>query len=347
MTGTQPSMPDGMTSDFAAGSSRRTGGANPLFSGRTIGLVISAGILFAILGARSSSFLSPYTMEVLSRQIAIFALIALSQAVCLVVGGMNLSVGAIASIATVVLGLCMQNLHLPGLLAVPVVLVAGALAGFLNGFLITRLKIDSFIVTLSMMFVYMGLRSGISGGAPYTLPDSFTFVGQKSLCGVPYALLLMVVVLALMSFVFRNTVFGRRLLATGGNADAARLSGVSTDAMIVWANVLSGFFAGLAAILWASKLGTAAPETGDGWLVVSFAVAIIGGTGLTGGVISVVGIFMGAVIFMLIKHGLVEVRANDYYANSFLGALVLLAIIVDRAREVYDARRKAAAQRAR
>jgi ribose transport system permease protein len=260
---------------------------------------------------------------------------------------MNLSVGAIASIATVVLGLCMQDLHLPGLLAVPVVLVAGALAGFLNGFLITRLKIDSFIVTLSMMFVYMGLRSGISGGAPYALPDSFTFVGQKSLCGVPYALLLMVVVLALMSFVFRNTVFGRRLLATGGNADAARLSGVSTDAMIVWANVLSGFFAGLAAILWASKLGTAAPETGDGWLVVSFAVAIIGGTGLTGGVISVVGIFMGAVIFMLIKHGLVEVRANDYYANSFLGALVLLAIIVDRAREVYDARRKAATQRAR
>jgi ribose transport system permease protein len=191
-----------------------------------------------------------------------------------------------------------------------------------------------------MMFIYMGLRSGISGGVPYRVPESFTFIGQRDFLGVPYVFLIMVVVLAGVSYMFRNTVFGRRLLATGGNADAARLSGINTDRMVVAANVLSGLFASLAAVLWASKLGSAAPETGDGWLIVSFAVAIIGGTGLTGGVVSAVGIFMGATIFMLIRHGLVEVKANDYYANAFLGGLILLAIVVDRVREVYEKRAK-------
>jgi ribose transport system permease protein len=140
---------------------------------------------------------------------------------------------------------------------------------------------------------------------------------------------------------YRNTVFGRRMLATGGNASAARLSGINTAGMVVWAHVLSGAFAALAAVLWASKLGSAAPETGDDWLIVSFAVAIIGGTGLNGGVISALGVFMGSAIFMLIKHGLVEVKANPYYANSFLGLLILLAIVVDRVREIYSDRQKA------
>jgi ribose transport system permease protein len=311
-------------------------GPGELVSGRTIGLVISTAILFAILAIRSDSFLSLYTMAILARQIAFFVIIALAQAMCLVVGGMNLSVGAIGGFTTVILGLCIDKGHMPGFLAVPIALLVGSAAGFLNGTLITRLKIDSFIVTLSMMFVFMGLRSGISDGAPYRLPNSFSYIGQS--LGVPYVFLITLLVLAAVSYIFANTVFGRRLLATGGNPDAARLSGINTDRMIVHANVLSGFFAALAAVLWASMLSSAAPETGNDWLIISFAVAIIGGTGLTGGVVSGLGILMGAAIYMLIRHGLVELKTNDYYANSFVGALILLAIILDRAREVYAKR---------
>jgi ribose transport system permease protein len=296
-------------------------GPGELVSGRTIGLVISTAILFAILAIRSDSFLSLYTMAILARQIAFFVIIAL---------------GAIGGFTTVILGLCIDKGHMPGFLAVPIALLVGSAAGFLNGTLITRLKIDSFIVTLSMMFVFMGLRSGISDGAPYRLPNSFSYIGQS--LGVPYVFLITLLVLAAVSYIFANTVFGRRLLATGGNPDAARLSGINTDRMIVHANVLSGFFAALAAVLWASMLSSAAPETGNDWLIISFAVAIIGGTGLTGGVVSGLGILMGAAIYMLIRHGLVELKTNDYYANSFVGALILLAIILDRAREVYAKR---------
>jgi len=340
-------------------------GGGLAISGRTIGLAICWGVLFLVLAQRSDTFTSPYTASVITRQVAIFSLIALAQAVCLVVGGMNLSVGAICGVTTVFLGFAMANMHLPAWEAVPLTLLAGAAIGAINGLLITGLRIDSFVVTLSMMFVYMGIRSGISGGSPYTLPASFTFVGQNELplpflgkalhaipylgsrwfrpdyvYGVPYLFLVVVGVLALMAYVFSSTVFGRRLIATGGNLEAAKLSGVNTDQMIVWANALSGVFAALAAVLWASKMGSAAPETGDDWLIVTFAVAIVGGTGLNGGVISSPGIFMSGVIFALIKYLLVELRVDDYWANCALGGLILLAIILDRVREVYAARRK-------
>jgi len=332
-------MTTGKTGDRGPGA---PGGARrEWMSGRTAGLVIATAALFAFLALYSSSFLSGYTMFVISRQMAFYVLIALSQAFCLVVGQMSLAVGAIGSITTVVLGLALETWGLPAGPAVAVALGVGVLAGLANGLIITRLRIDSFIVTLSMMFIFMGLRSGISGGSPYKVPESFTAVGQKSLLGVPEVFLLVVALLGLVGFMFRQTVFGRRMLATGGNATAARLSGIKTDAMVVWAHVLSGAFAALAAVLWASKLGSAAPETGDDWLIVSFAVAIIGGTGLNGGVISALGVFMGSAIFMLIKHGLVEVKANPYYANAFLGLLILLAIVIERVREIYSHRQKA------
>jgi ribose transport system permease protein len=311
-----------------------------LIPGRTIGLLIAAALLFAVIAAYSDTFLKPYTLFVVSRQVAQFVLVALAQAVCLVVGGMNLSVGAIGSLTTVALGLCLDNWGLPAWQAVPVALAVGAACGLINGLLIIKVKINSFIVTLSTMFIFMGLRSGISGGNPYAVPDSFTIVGQGKIFGVPYFFLIMLVVLVVVAYMYRNTVFGRRMLATGGNEDAARLSGIRTDRMILGANVLSGLFAALAAVLYASELGSAAPETGDSWLIVSFAVAIIGGTGLNGGVISALGILMGGIIYTLIRHGLIEIKANPYYMNVYLGLLILLAIAIDRGREIYGQRKR-------
>lgn len=309
-----------------------------LIPGRTIGLLIAAALLFGVIAAYSDTFLNPYTQFVISRQVAQFVLVALAQAVCLVVGGMNLSVGAIGSLTTVALGLCLADGHMPAWQAVPIALAVGAACGLINGLLIVFVKINSFIVTLSTMFIFMGLRSGISGGSPYAVPDSFTIVGQGKVFGVPYFFLIMLAVLVATAYMYRNTVFGRRMLATGGNEDAARLSGIRTGRMVIGANALSGLFAALAAVLYASELGSAAPETGDSWLIVSFAVAIIGGTGLNGGVISALGILMGGIIYTLIRHGLIEIKANPYYMNVYLGLLILLAIAIDRGREVYGQR---------
>jgi len=322
-----------------------------LIPGRTWGLIVATAVLFGAIAYNSNTILKPYTIFTISRQVEQFVLIALAQAVCLVVGGMNLSVGGIGSLTTVALGLGLDNWGLPAWQAVPVALAVGSACGLVNGLLIAKLKINSFIVTISTMFIFMGLRSGISGGSPYAVPDSFTVVGRGGIGGdqgnvIPYVFLIMLAVLGAVAYMYRNTVFGRRMLATGGNEDAARLSGIRTDRMILGANVLSGLFAALAAVLYAAELGSAAPETGDSWLLISFAVAIIGGTGLTGGVISALGILMGGLIYTLINHGLVEMKANPYYMKVYFGLLILLTIAIDRGREVYAQRKRQAPEAA-
>jgi ribose transport system permease protein len=309
-------------------------GAQDWVSGRSLGLIWFAGALMIVMAIASPSFLTEGTFYSQSRYVAFYVLVALSQAVCLAAGDMNLSVGAVGSLTTVLFGELLTSAGLPVSAAVLIAVAFGAATGVLHGWIITRLRIDAFIVTLSMMFVYMGLRSGISGGRSYEVPRSFHWAGQGSIAGwLPYMLIFVLLVLVAVSHLYRNTVLGRRLLATGSNADAARLSGIDTRKMIIVAHVFSGLFASMAAILWASWSGNAAPQTGDDWLVISFAVAIIGGTGLKGSLISPTGILIGAIIFKLIQHCLVILRINDNFSNTLLGALILLAIGVDRARE--------------
>jgi ribose transport system permease protein len=315
-------------------------GSRDWVSGRTLGLLFFAGVLMIAMSVASPAFLTQETFFSQSRYIAFYVLVALAQAVCLAVGDMNLAVGAVGSLATVLIGLLVATAGWPVWIAVPATLGFGVASGWLNGWIITRLKIDAFIVTLSMMFVYFGLRSGISGGNSYAMPPQFWWMGQGSFAGwLPYILVFVLFVLACVSFLYRKTVLGRRLLATGSNAEAARLSGIDTRRMVVVAHIMSGLFSAMAAILWASWSGNAAPQTGDDWLVISFAVAIIGGTGLKGSLLSPLGILMGAVIFKLIQHCLVILRINDNFSNTVLGALILLAIGLDRAREHLGSRR--------
>ena len=305
------------------------------------GIVFSAALLFVGFSLSSESFFSAYNLFNISRIIAFSAFVALAQAVVLVAGGMNLSVGAIGGLATIATGYCIQVLGLPGWLAAGVAVAIGALAGLVNGAVITRLKINSFITTLATLFIFTGLVHGFSEGYAYTdIPREFTYLGRQKLLGLSNLFWVMAVVLVLVHYMFRHTVFGRRLLATGGNLEAARLSGIDTDRMILLSHVLSGAIGALAAVLWVSRMGSAQPATGKDWLITSFAVAIVGGTGLAGGSISALGLLMGAIIIVLIKNGLVMLEANVYYEQAFLGSIILLAVVVSRVRDIYSERLK-------
>jgi ribose transport system permease protein len=309
-------------------------------TGRTLGLIIFAGVLTIVMALVSSNFLTTETFFSQSRYVAFYVLVAMSQAICLAIGDMNLSVGAIGSIATVAFGLLVapDHAHVSPWLAAALVFLVGPATGLLHGLIITRLRIDAFIVTLSMMFVYMGLRSGVSGGNAYTVPQSFWWLGQSGLGSLPYMVVIVLAILCGVSILYGRTVLGRWLIATGTNPLATKFSGINTNRMVIIAHALSGCFAVLAAIFWASQSGNAAPQTGDDWLIISFAVAIIGGTGLKGNLISPLGILMGAIIFKLIQHALVILKINDNYSNTLLGGLILLAIVVDRARERFGER---------
>ena len=315
------------------------GNLDRLVRNKDAGIAFSALLLFVGFSLSSESFLSAYNLFNISRIIAFSAFVALAQAVVLVAGGMNLSVGAIGGLATIATGYGIQVLGLPGWLAGSFALAIGCTAGLLNGLIITRLKINSFVTTLATLFVFTGLVHGFSEGYAYTeIPRGFTFLGRQKFLGLSNLFWVMALVLLVTHYMFRHTVFGRRLLATGGNLEAARLSGINTDRMLLSSHILSGGLAALAAVLWVSRMGSAQPATGKDWLITSFAVAIVGGTGLAGGSISALGLLMGAFIIVLIKNGLVLLEANVYYEQAFLGSIILLAVVVSRLRDMYDER---------
>jgi ribose transport system permease protein len=300
-------------------------------------VVAAMVILFVIFAIGSSSFLTPYNLFNVSRNAALYVFVAIGQALVLIVGGMNLSLGAIGGLSVVTAGFCMHVLGWPSWIAVVLALLVGMLGGYINGVIIVKLKLNAFVVTLATSFVFTGLVLGISKGFPYTkIPKSFKFIGTEGFLGVPYLFWLMIFLLSIVWFIFKYTVTGRRLLATGGNIDAARLSGIKTDKMILLANAASGFCAGVAGVLWVSRMGSAQPSIGTDWMIISFAVAVIGGTSLSGGSISSLGLFASSIMIALIKNGLIMMNVNVYFEQTFLGSIILLAVAIESFRLKYN-----------
>lgn len=296
-------------------------------------VVLAVVFLFALFSLSNPSFLTPFNLFNISRTAALFVFIALGQAIVIVAGGMNLSLGAIGGLTVVVAGWCMDTMGWSPWVGVSLALLTGILCGMFNGFIIIKLRLNSFVVTLASLFIFTGLIQGISQGFPYSnIPKEVTILGRGSVMGMPYLLILALVVLAVMEYIFKFRVVGRHLLATGGNPEAARLSGIRTDRVIFLSHTLSGLFAATAGLLWISRMGSAQPSTGADWLIISFAVAIIGGTALNGGAFSAIGILASALLLTLIRNGLIMLNVNVYFEQTFLGLIVLLAVSIESIR---------------
>jgi len=311
-----------------------------VFASGNFGLFVAALVLFAVLSIFSGSFLTSFNMYTIGRTLSLYAFIGLSQAIVLVVGDMNLSVGAIGGLATITAGYLIDIRHVPGTLAVIAALIVGIVCGTLNGLITTKFGINAFIVTLATSFIFTGINFGFTQGVSFVnIPLSFTFIGKGKVFGIPLLFIFAVLCLIILFLFFRFTIAGRRLLAVGENLEAAKFSGINTDKMKMLSHMLSGFIAALAAVLYVSRMGSASPVTGQDWLIISFAVAIIGGTGLSGGSITAFGLLIGAIIMVMIKNGLIMLQTDVYWEQAFLGLLILVAVGIDRVRTVYNQKR--------
>lgn len=311
-----------------------------VFASGNFGLFVAALVLFAVLSIFSGSFLTSFNMYTIGRTLSLYAFIGLSQAIVLVVGDMNLSVGAIGGLATITAGYLIDIRHVPGTLAIIAALIVGIVCGTLNGLITTKFGINAFIVTLATSFIFTGINFGFTQGFSFVnIPLSFTFIGKGKVFGIPLLFIFAVLCLIILFLFFRFTIAGRRLLAVGENSEAAKFSGINTDKIKLLSHMLSGFIAALAAVLYVSRMGSASPVTGQDWLIISFAVAIIGGTGLSGGSITAFGLLIGAIIMVMIKNGLIMLQTDVYWEQAFLGLLILVAVGIDRVRTVYNQKR--------
>lgn len=321
---------NGRTSSFADFSRK-------LLRRNDTSVIVATTVLFIIFAVGTDSFLTPYNMFNVSRTAALYLFVALGQAFVVVIGGMNLSLGAIGGLSVITAGICMDIMGWPSWVAVIMALLVGTAAGWLNGFFVIRFKLNSFVVTLATSFIFTGLVNGISKGYSYTkIPKSFTVMGRDGFFGLPLLFWMMLLALVVVGYIFKFTVIGRRILATGGNETAARLSGIKTGRIIQLCNMLSGFCAALAGVLWVSRLGSAPPATGSDWMIISFAVAVIGGTALSGGEITPIGLFFSSFMIIFIKNGLIMFKVDPYFEQTFLGVIILAAVMFESFRLKYN-----------
>jgi len=295
------------------------------------GIVLVLLVLFALLSFSSPSFLSVQNVLNVLRQTSLNGIIAVGMTFVIITGGIDLSVGAIVAVAAVVATSFAHPDSYPILVPLAVGLGVGALAGFVNGFAIARGHIAPFIVTLGMMTIVRGTALVISGGRPViNLTDQYTWIGGGYLLGIPVPVYLFLLVVLLGHFLLAYTRFGRHVYAIGGNEQAAQVSGVNLPRTKMVVYTLAGLFAGFAGVVLSSRVMTGSPVAGLGYELDAIAAVVIGGTSLSGGIGSIPGTIVGALIIGFMSNGLDLLNVSSYYQQIVKGVIIIAAVLLDQ-----------------
>ena len=289
--------------------------------------------LFIALTIATPHFLTVVNLSSVARQTAVINIMALGMTLIIISGGIDLSVGSILGISGLFGCMTIQNGH-----SIPAAILAGIgtglLCGLLNGTMITRLRINPFIVTLGTLEAYRGFALVVSKGLPvHGLPDSFSYLGDGNLLGIPFSLWILAICAVLMHFLLENTKVGRYAFAIGSNSSAAYYAGVPIKFHLTAVYAIAGMLTGLAGMIEASRLMTGQPTAGQGYELQAIAAVVIGGGSLQGGEGSVVGTLIGAFIMGLLSNGSDLLGINPYWQQVVIGVVIIVAVGLDELRK--------------
>ncbi|GLY19364.1 sugar ABC transporter permease [Kineosporia sp. NBRC 101677] len=322
-----------------------------LLRGRTVVVLVLLMILF---GSISGEYLSSSNLIVMTKHVAINAILAIGVTFVILTGGIDLSVGSIAGLASMICGgLLFGGLALPGestlFFSVGMVILIGMLVGgavgWVNGILVTRFKVAPFIATLGMLYVARGFAQLRSEGGTYPnlagTPErgntGFHVIGVDRWLGIPVAVWIMILVAGAAIVVTTRTPFGRRVYAVGGNERAAELAGIRVNRVKIAVYVISGACAALAGLLLTSELGAAYPDTATTYELNAIAAAVLGGTALSGGRGTIIGTVLGAFVIGFLADGLVLVGVSTFWQSVVKGAVIVFAVITATAQQRLEA----------
>ena len=297
---------------------------------RRFGPLLGLAILVTVLSLASPQFLTVDNILNVFRQSSINGLLALGQLLVILTAGIDLSVGSMLGLSTVVFAKSLKAGVHPAV-AVGLALVCGLALGLLNGLLLTVLRLPHpFVSTLGMMNVARGTAMLLSAGFPIPdLPLGARVLGAGTVLGIPVPILVMLAMFALFGFVLRHTVFGRDIYAIGGNPEASRLAGIPVKARLNAVYALAGTLSGLAAVLLAGRMNAGFPLAGSGAELDSIAAVIIGGASFFGGVGTVSGTLIGALIIAVLRNGLNLLNVSSHWQMIVIGAVIIWAVWVD------------------
>ena len=324
------------------------------FSGRflawfkqNIGILIGLAALMAIVSLFSESFFTASNMWNILRQISTNALLAFGMTFVILIGGIDLSVGPLLAFSGVFAAYVMGNLGWPIWAAIAGSIILCSMVGMLNGIIVTKTGIAPFVVTLSVQQIFRGFAMLLANGAPIRIRDQgFINIGTTYIGPVAFPVIYMIIIMALCYVVLNKTQFGRHIYALGGNKTAARFAGIRTQRIEVMVYALSGFLAGIAGIVLAARMTAGVPATGDGYECDAIAAVVLGGASFTGGIGTIGGTLIGAIIIGVLNNGLNMLNVASFWQYVAKGVVILLAVMVDVLRKQSKDKRKALPKKA-
>jgi len=301
---------------------------------REAGILVALVILAATTALLNPRFLSTFNLQILTRQIAVFGIIAIGEMFVIITRGIDLSPGAmIAMTCVLVAWFITHGLGIVG--AIIAVLAVSAGVGVWHGLFVSKLRIPPFIITLCTFLIARGLGGAITRGWPIlNLPSSLSYLWYGMILGIlPVPVLILAIVAGVSIFILRYSPLGRHIYAVGGSIEAARLSGINVDKTRSIAYTVSTILAGIVGILHAARLEQGTANVGQFYELYAIASAVIGGTSLFGGIGTVLGTVIGASILSTIWNSMLLLKVSAYWQNVVLGVVIVTAVTVDTLRK--------------
>ncbi len=307
----------------------RAGGAPWWLKRHETLLAIILVIALICLGAFNERFLTVDNLLNQGRLMTEIGLIALPMTFVIITGGIDLSVGAIVGLCAIMLGVSWKSFGFPLPLAIVFALFVGALAGFVNGFVITRVKVPPLIMTIATLALYRGLAEGVSQAhSVRSYPEWFYVLGQGSVFGVPTQLLILIVLIVVAGVALDRTTFGRTLYAIGANETAARFSALAVDRTKLIVYTLSGLASALAGVVLVSRVTTTRMDMGMGYELDVIAAVVLGGASIFGGSGTIWGTVVGLVMIQLLKNGLALTGVKGDATIVVIGVALILSVLI-------------------
>ncbi|HEU5333114.1 MAG TPA: ABC transporter permease [Actinocrinis sp.] len=338
---TQTTLPPAGPRQGAAHGPGRGGLNRLLIETPETGVIAACVVFFILISFRAPTFHSVSNLQVVGRDLGQTGILAIGESLVILTGGIDLSVGALAGLAGILAAWFNVSGHMPGPLAILVTIVVCGIAGLWHGLMVTRLNVPPFVITLVTYTVTIGAALAITSGTPISGTDPlFQNLSAYYVWEIPVPALIFVGAVVLTWFLLERTYVGRQIYAVGGNKEAARLAAIPVRRRITSVYVASAVLAGVVGVITVGReSGTADPSVGgSGWELIAIASAVVGGVSLFGGEGRIIGIAAGAILLEIIHNGLLSMHVNQYDIQMVQGAVLGVAILLDRVRARYFGR---------
>jgi rhamnose transport system permease protein len=282
-------------------------------------------------GALNTNFLSALNFHITARYLVEVGLVAISMTMLMVIRGIDLSVGSIVAVCSVVFGFSWQFFHIPLIVSGLLAVAAGLIAGLVNAFFVSQVKVPDLVVTISTLAIFRGLAVGLAGSRRVYLGDisAIEYLGSGLILGVPVSLWVLIPAVLVGGFVLSRSSFGRQIYLIGNNETAARYAGINADRIRSIAYILSGFLCAIAAILYCARVGTANSNAGSGLEFDVITGVVLGGTGISGGEGSIWGSILGLMLVIVLENGLNLMGVASPVQSVVIGAILVITVLVN------------------